>query len=123
MREQYLTEAMGECWHDLVFQDTKETGFRGDYHICKYCGKELYYDPGHPDFSTWQGFGTDFSTWQGFGKLWEWAIKQKWMIPFLMNRWGFRNPWQIYINTNLVNPNNFADALYEFLKGRNESDT
>lgn len=57
----------------------------------------------------------DFSTWFGFGELWEWSKEQDWCKEFR----------QIYLNKAasegvivafLINPDRFANAVYEFLK-------
>jgi hypothetical protein len=53
----------------------------------------------------------DFSTWQGFGKLWEWATKQEWWLIFEAKT--FLTGKEI---VKVVNPTNFAKAIYEFLK-------
>lgn len=90
-RDKFLTEAMDECWlseEELTF--------------CSSCGQE------------WR-CNTDFTTWEGFGKLWEWAQPQKW--------WGNFKAWSkgveavsMPINEQLIHPDNFAEAVYKFLK-------
>ena len=84
----YLTEAMGECWHEGPLEGR----------LCS-CG------------SMWLhclDMNIDFFTWEGFGKLKEWAEVQKW--------WGdFQEDTIMWL---LVNPERFATAIYEFLKER-----
>ena len=87
-RDKFLTEAMGECWHQRQRH-----------------GTYLYYKNNY------------ISTWQGFGKLWEWAEDQKWWDEFVDKDLVSRGhkPWLFPLGW--INPNNFANALYEFLKG------
>ena len=64
----------------------------------------------------------DFSTWEGFGKLWEWAKKQEWWLKFgegLSNKQLCSEISRgLQIDESIINPDRFADALYDFLKGR-----
>jgi len=59
----------------------------------------------------------NFSTWSGFGKLWEWAKGQSFWGEF---KYYLRNDTNIkWISMeDCINPDNFANALYEFLKGK-----
>ena len=50
--------------------------------------------------------------WAHFGKLWEWATKQEWWFNFLSDQ-EYIHEWEII---KLINPANFAKAIYEFLK-------
>lgn len=97
-RDKFLTEAMGECYH--------EWSRCALVSICIKC------------FATCEGSIYDpinnFSTWTGFGKLWEWSIKQDWWRGF-----AYTTQHEIYnIGPALINPDNFANAVYEYLKGR-----
>jgi hypothetical protein len=59
----------------------------------------------------------NFSTWEDFGGLWTWAKEQEWWNNFLTG-----TNWDFIVE--LINPDKFANALYEFLKERHEeSDT
>jgi len=92
LRDQFLTEKMGECWHEFP------SGLiSGQY--CIHCGKKLR--------------NLDFSTWEGFGKLWTWAKEQEWWEKFLkkITYFNLRNEWVDYIS-----PDCFADAVAEYLK-------
>ena len=92
MRDKFLTEAIGECWHsDDPDMHTFTTR-------CRICGEA--------------GETTNFSTWQGFGKLWEWAQNQGWWEDF----WIYSNDDNGIID--FIHPDRFADALYEFLKDK-----
>ena len=104
-QDKFLTEQMGECWHEWNGQSSGLT--------CNNCGMRVAYHTNSPK-------NPDFATWTGFGKLWEWAKGQEWW-------WGFiddciPNPdWNnilpnLYPILNLINPDNLANALYEFLK-------
>jgi hypothetical protein len=97
-RDQSLTEAMGECWHD--YSQDKEGEWYGDPR-CSKC-RQLRSDIPLPDFSTWRGFG----------KLWEWAQNQEWWSDFCTAQ-GCTG----YIPGNLIHPDRFATAVYSFLKG------
>lgn len=59
------------------------------------------------------GNSINFSTWQGFGELWEWSKKQEWWYEFWKIDFGIS-----IIKCELINPNNFANAVYNFLKER-----
>ena len=97
MRDKFLTEAMGECWHEL--------SCRPSNNYCLKCEKSNYVDG---------CVNNNFSTWQSFGKLWEWAKGQEWLDDFLRSK--PHRAWLIPIAW--VHPDNFANALYEFLKER-----
>jgi hypothetical protein len=91
-RDKFLTEMMGECWHEQG-----KANYAGGMFLFWTCAKCK------------EGFKksdiNDFSAWEGFGKLWEFAIKQDW--------------WQGFLNkqtTEIINPDRFSNAVYEFLK-------
>ena len=114
----YLTEAMGECWHE----------YKSGECTCIKCGM-------FPESGTTALVGTpensvkhhilkrpNFFTWQGFGKLWEWATKQKWWKKFEQLKFEYLTVDCKYcgrgnIKLTLINPTNFANAIYEFLQG------
>jgi hypothetical protein len=100
----YLTEAMGECWHEYMPNYSGVKCMVINY-TCKKCVLSHQY---FPEEKT-----NDFSTWQGFGKLWEWAIEQKWWYEFLILK--YNNKLELY---ELNNPETFAKVIYEFLKDR-----
>ena len=56
----------------------------------------------------------DFFTWTGFGLLWEWATKQEWWNHFMNDQSGKMVCFEV--SYHLINPTNFANAIYEFLK-------
>jgi hypothetical protein len=90
-RDKFLCERMGMIWHE-----------EGRYYANPQTG--IPYVP-------------DFSTWPGFGLLWEWAIKQHdWWTLFKEN-FFFVYPVTRGIE-DLINPDRFANALFEFLKKR-----
>lgn len=79
---QHLTEAMGECWHEITSSYFSES-FYDIRCACGYrCSKgRSYSEQEHIRTFTVEHIDTrqsDFFTWQGFGKLWEWATKQEW---------------------------------------------
>jgi hypothetical protein len=107
-RDKFLTETMGECWHEwtptLLLQDyvtAKDT--------CKKCGAESNWykrsskQPPH--------MCIDFSTPDGFFKLWEWAQEQEWFNQIVDEN------TELYCELkSFINPDIFADAVYAFLK-------
>lgn len=105
--DKYLTAAMGECQFRV--------GGDGFSHICSDCGLDVL-----------SHFNYSFSTWQGFGLLWEWAQEQEWWSDELF----FRHTGEGHITDSgccvmaiaripyIVEPGRFANAVYEFLKGR-----
>ncbi|MCK5236498.1 MAG: hypothetical protein KAR06_05870 [Deltaproteobacteria bacterium] len=99
-QNKFLTEAMGFCYH---VWELKENFIDG--HECIHCKK--YW----PMMPATQIDGINFSTWVGFGKLWNWAIEQNWWDEFIMRPFS-----QAHIIENLINPERFANAVYEFLK-------
>jgi hypothetical protein len=109
--EIFLTEAMGDCWHDWkVIEDTPP--FR-KYHCDKCDTGKINPEP-----------YTDFLTWEGFGKLWTWAIKQEWWYHFkdkmvtekyYTTAFGSsKGPSEI--NYGMINPENFAKSVAHFLQ-------
>lgn len=67
-------------------------------------------------------WNNDFSTWQSFGKLWEWAQEQEWWVTFTDDYYGPRRPDRnvsLFFDVNyIIHPNNFANAVYDYLKSK-----
>jgi hypothetical protein len=105
-RDKFLTEQMGECWHD------GEPFFTNNVIYCPKCHKNLKAINEE----------NDFSTWEGFGKLWEWAQKQnmEWQCRFndyCFKLLGYRGGCSYeYIPKLIINPDRFADTVYAYLK-------
>jgi hypothetical protein len=62
----------------------------------------------------------DFRTWHGFGQLFEWAVQQKWWLEFVDVS---SDDWR-KLSVELIHPDRFADAVYNYLKyaeGRDEA--
>jgi hypothetical protein len=102
-RDNYLTEYFGFCWHEWKW-------IPGGGNRCKNCDIDLY---GKNNDTYTQRTPTpqprDFSTWEGFGWLWDKCVKQEW--------WEELNPGDDdYIPIRFVNPDRFANEVYEFLK-------
>ena len=89
-RDKFLTEAMGECWHEDV----------NAFGICGKCQAHNY-------------ITYNFSTWEGFGKLWEFVKTQKWWYEKMQDK-DF-----VAFVPHLVNPDKFANKVYEYIKGNN----
>lgn len=65
--------------------------------------------------------------WCWFGIIWEWAAKQDWWTEFLSNNWreliNHRQQdrvidMQIGIREELINPERFAEDIYNYLQKR-----
>jgi hypothetical protein len=100
----YLTEAMGECWHECgeVLGDS--------LHIpmtikCIKCGTLMILEN-----SCEQVLNNDFFTWEGFGKLKEFMVSYHplWMVE--------------QMTLFLTDPERFATEVYEFLIEENDND-
>lgn len=98
-RDKFLTEKMGECWHEGYF-DSDENIWVGE---CE------------------QNWNNNFSKWEGFGKLINWCRKQEfWSEDVLL--WKIyvdeedQNCGGFFIDERLVDPNIFADFIYNLLK-------
>lgn len=98
-RDKFLTEAMGECWHNDFPECQNDS-----YTKCKKCG---VYGP-YPIESF-----VDYSTWEGFGKLIDWCKSEDdWFCDFLEMQGG-----SIFmINVMHIEPDYFANSVYEYLK-------
>lgn len=140
-RDKFLTEAMGIklssnnyrveiTWPfpngSIAFRGSKEKCHEyADRHKEKgYAGDILAIVPVN------QRKAIDFSTWEGFGKLWEWTQEQDWFDLFQCEIYYHDYRKHNYhkgdekldndevLRNVLVNPTNFANAVYEFLKER-----
>lgn len=111
---QFLTEAMGECWHDIKFCVPNW-----------YCNKCLEFVASK---------NNDFFDWNGFGKLWEWVKNQDCFDLFqcelyyhdYLNHIGYVSGDEHEDNDQMmsndyINPEIFALKVYEFLN-REEND-
>lgn len=62
---------------------------------------------------------SDFSTWGGFGELWEWSAKQDWWEDFLISLTIIKEYEGHLVDMMAIySPEEFADAIYVFLKNR-----
>jgi hypothetical protein len=108
-RDQFLTEWMGECWHEYVSYNWRDSA-KGKVNHTFACNK-----CGHQDI---ERKNNNFSTWPGFGKLWEAAWEDKDFDKFLdwyENELG-KLGWL------LVNPNTFADSWAKFQGWKEDND-
>lgn len=103
----YLTEQLGECWHEYVWQ-TAYAPQVDSYYKCIDCSHEVFGQTMNP------GNG-DFSTPDGFFKLWRWAIEQEWWNDFINSIGG----WTVWIEPEkIIDPETFAKAIANYLKER-----
>lgn len=115
-RNKFLTEAMGECWHEwYVSREFLDEFGHGTTQNCSKCWKR----------KSIRTENVKFSTWEGFGKLWEWSQKQEWWKEFCFSPKGdgyhcYQVPKgldKFAIGCAYIHPDRFADAVYHFLKG------
>jgi hypothetical protein len=108
-RDKYLTEAMG-----LYHKSEKR---ENDVYYCV-CGKVWGSDCAAKSINCIPSF----YAWTGFGKLWEWAQEQEWWKdfgPFGHFEIDFgKREYKVMLDFTLINPDRFANAVYEFLKAR-----
>lgn len=98
-RDKFLCEVIGGYWHYSIYT------VRGNE--CS-CGKW---------WSQCSKTQPDFSTWEGFGKLWEWSEKQEWWKEYSSMNMHDRKAYGV-VPTRYINPDKFADAVYNFLKDK-----
>lgn len=96
-RDKFLTEAIGECWHEHTMT----------------CGYNLTRTGEYVSDIKSTSYPNDFSSWNGFGKLWEWVSRQESMMCGLASRY---NGEQAKIKLIYISPDTFADAVYNYLK-------
>lgn len=115
-RDKFLTETMGECWHDLRYVSD------GDW-FCDSCKVWIYgYNShtGHNEEEFNSHVNSSFSTWKGFGKL----------KSFMCNLPDSESFFDVYIDLltqraddvtatfERLTPDHFADAAYEYLQDK-----
>jgi hypothetical protein len=114
-RDQFLTEMMGECWHEWGCSLKLESV------ACIKCG-ESFFD------------NTDFSTPEGFFRLWNYCKEQEWWGEFIYT-YGrdltlsldnvknkprgqqiskLDNPFEYHLLNTIVHPDTFANAIAIF---------
>lgn len=86
-RDKFLSEMMNLVYHEPYF-DSDENTWVGE---CE------------------QKWNVNFSTWVGFGKLFEFCQTQKWWDEFVYDT--------LPVDHSYINPDKFADTVYEFIKG------
>jgi len=100
-RDKFLTEIIGDCWHEFPKRTYPlVTIIEPQSEICLNCQKSIYIT-----------HNINFNKWEGFGKLWEWAIEQDWW-PKLWRSYLSKSTYK----SDIINPNNFADFIYNYLK-------
>lgn len=99
--KKFLTELMGECWHEHDTSDCYRT-------ICKTCG--LSWNPG---FQIGCRNKYTFDNWNDFGVLWEWVKKQEWFDDLCKYLFKWYIPENKY---EFINNINFPQIVVEFIK-------
>lgn len=99
-RDKYLTEAMDKKWYDPNGMTFKQFMWKYGY-----------------------GMNTDFSTFNGLGELKVFLVNKNLWIPFIdsirpVNTFASKD--ELLIHESFFNPDRFAYAIYEFLKGREQ---
>jgi hypothetical protein len=93
----YLTEAMGECYHEVLVPSYRCT-----------CGEDVL------KAACFNLPNSDFFTWAGFGKLWEFAQEQEWVYRAL----GADNAYcafDTHVDMALIDPTILAVEIYNYL--------
>ena len=118
-RDKYLTEAMGQCWHE-----PPGTPIHTEHGLvmCSKCHQWCSIVANECPIPK----NNNFSTWDGFGILWEWIIKQSWYwhfdcyLMYAPSGHEFTpNDSDGYLHKNYLDPDKFANAVYKYLKGKN----
>lgn len=120
MKDKYIAERLGLCWHEIVFDPTGEPEFPN----CKHCGREDV--PWHWEYPEGKckriaDENPDFSTPAGTVLL----------LGLMMKRddWGGDFGFQQIIGgpeydkidvSYITKPGTLRDAVYEFLRGREQ---
>jgi hypothetical protein len=100
-RDKFLTEAMGECWHEWV-----ETNDEWGELYCSKCNTMM------SDCLKFVDTFHKYSEWDGFGKLITWVRQQEWYERFHVETNGSIESWRNY----LIDPDELACAVYVYLK-------
>lgn len=109
---EYLSKAMNICWHD--WQLVPENDRQSQHQWCPKCDKRWTLLA----FESVKEYRTDFFTWKGFGTLWEWTERQSWLVDFLKSEYAGPTKNYYRMNTHLIGPDKLANAIYKFLKER-----
>ena len=107
-RDQFLTEAMGECWHEPGEQII----------TCGKCGEILRgLAVGRPGGGSKIAIERkyNFDDWTGFGALWEWAQEQDRLVGLEIGL-IHQDSSYVFIPQKLIHPSRFADVVYQFLR-------
>lgn len=96
-RDRFLTEAMGECWHQYDPEKPLMTYSLIAY-VCEKCKNFILGN-------------YDYSTAEDFTRLWKWAGEQDYLADTVAEL-------SKGLNEGSVSKDGAADALYEFLKRR-----
>lgn len=121
VRDKYLTEAMGECWHEA---GNKRRINGGKAQRDCICGESSHWETITNEAPKYRFLNNDFSTWEGFGKLWEWTTKQEWWIEFIKQSTYLDNsPEEIEADIfhmklgiiDFIVPSKFVQAVFLFL--------
>lgn len=110
----YLTNEMGECWHQFDCCPTKDCA--GINYYCYKCDKDFEFSY---DSKNKHDLNVDLFTHEGFFKLWNWAKEQSWFRKFIhydINKCVYD---KTVIKINLIDPETFANKLYEYMTGEN----
>lgn len=114
-RDEFLTEAMGNCWHEWS-QEIQHTCCNASlgYVKCLHCSATTP--------SLWRETRPSFSGWEAFGQLWEWAQKQEWWTNYLLSPHSYCEKvhcdcgcGDAAFNNHIIHPDRFADAIYSYL--------
>ena len=123
-RDKLLTEKLGFCWHENLPYRHEGTSVAG--YFCKDCNTLFQGITKEYALKNAEKKNPNFSEWNSFGKLWDFATKQKWWNDFLIqSKLAYKDYEQSerfmrYTSKvfSIVNPDKFADKLYDYLKDK-----
>ena len=108
-KDKLIVEALGECWHEWIPDETRYSFYGWKCRNCKNC--KGYSVEDNPPM-------INLATWEGFGWTWERVQKMEWWESFCRSLWilGPFNP--VVVPSSYIEPTRFRDALAEFLERR-----
>ena len=106
----FLTEWMGDCYHEFKNCMANQGG---DGFICDICEESF---KGTSVALIEIQTRNDFLTWEGFGLLWGWANEQDWWDDFWIDNGKCDDKFEMFINETLIDPEEFAKAVVQYLE-------
>ena len=107
-RNKFLTEAVGECWHDQALKLANATK-------CSKCKKSWFLGD--------ENINNDFFTWPGFGKLREfydaWTDEKR---ELFWRYTDYNIPEEAWLCDHIWHKDHTANLMYGFLKSQSQEE-